>query len=239
MQSRVLFGLALALSIAIAGCTKPTEAIIPTDVGKWDTDLAPHVQKLPEEDKKLISAYLVRVKLGEAFGKEGMPLGTTIADGIAAQKKWVADQEKKEAEERALKEKMEKEAAEARAVLDNTLTVALIKLGSRPKNYDVGRFSEQQEFSIAIQNKAQKEIRGVSGRIVFVDIFDKTLGSVVFDVTEKIAPGGTVRWDGVRDYNQFIPEHKAIWNLREGDYKTRFEPRAIVFSDGTVLSAEK
>lgn len=239
MQSRVLCVFALAVSVALAGCSKPTEAIIPTDIGKWDTDLAPHVKNLSEEDKKLISAYLVRVKLGEAFGKEGMPLGTTIADGIAAQKKWIAEQEKKEAEERALKEKMEKEAAEARAAVDNAVTVALIKLGRRPKNYDVGRFSEQQEIAIAIQNKGQKEIKGVSGRLIFVDVFGKDLGAIGFDVTEKIQPGGTVKWEGVRDYNQFIAEHKAIWNLRDGDYKTRFEPRAIVFSDGTVLSAEK
>jgi hypothetical protein len=54
-------------------------------------------------------------------------------------------------------------------------------------------------------------------------------------MAEKIKPGGEVTWEGGRDYNQFISEHKAVWNLEEGKYKTKFVPSAIVFSDGSQL----
>lgn len=237
MQSTKSCVAALAIVALLAGCSKPTETIIPSDVSKWDTDLAPQIQKLAEEDKKLIAAYLVRAKLGEAFGKEGMPIGTTIADGIASQKQWNIEQEKKVAEEKALKERLAKEAAEAKAAIDGAVTVALVNLKRRFKNYDAGRYSDEQEIAIGIENKGSKEIKGVSGRLIFVDVFDKDVGTVSFDVTAKIAPGATYKWEGSRKYNEFIAEHRNVWNLREGDYKTRFEPSAIVFADGTKLSA--
>ena len=56
-----------------------------------------------------------------------------------------------------------------------------------------------------------------------------------FGISETIKPNGTHKWTGARDYNQFIDEHQAVWNLTEEKYKTRFIPEAVIFADGTSL----
>lgn len=232
-----LLAASLAALVLLAACSKPTDTIIPSDTSKWDTDLAPMINKLSEEDKKLVAGYLMRSKLGAALGgnKEGIPIGTTVGAAIEQQKAWIAQVAKQEAEAKALKEKMLKEQAEAQAAIDNAVTVTLISKKELPRNYDARRYSEQQEFNIGVKNKTAKEISGVSGVLDFIDIFDKTVGAVSFSISEKIAPGGEANWSGIRDYNQFMPEHKAVWNLEEGKYKTQFRARAIIFADGSKL----
>ncbi len=235
MKSTQMAAPLLALAL-LAACSKPTDTIIPSDTSKWDTDLAPMINKLSDEDKKLVAGYLMRSKLSATFGnKEGIPLGTTVGTAIEEQKKWLAQQVKQEAEAKALKEKMLKEQAEAQAAIDNAVTVTLLSKKELPSNYQLRRFSAEQEFNIGVKNKTAKEISGVSGVLDFVDIFDKTVGAVSFSMSEKIAPSGEAKWSGTRNYNQFLPEHKAVWNLEEGKYKTQFKARAIVFSDGSKL----
>lgn len=231
---------AMAAALAVVGCSKPTETIIPSDMSKWDTELAPVVKKLPEEDQKLLVEYIARAKMSELFSKGGsaIPLGTTVGTAIAEQKKWQAEQLAKAEEERALKEKLQKQAAQARAELDKAVTVVLVSLGRIPKDYQAGRFLDKQQFVIGVSNKATETMVGVSGSLDFVDIFDKVVGGVNFSISEKIEPGATVKWEGSRDYNQFIAEHQAVWNLEEGKYTTRFIPKTIVFADGRKLTAD-
>lgn len=232
---------ALAALLAVAGCTKPTEKLIPSDMSKWETELAPVIKKLPEEDQQLLASYLTRAKMTEAFssGKEGIPLGTTVGKAIEAQKKWQAEMLAKAEEERLLKEKLQKEAAEARAALNKAVTVVLVSLDRVYKDFNVSRYSDRQEFTIGVSNKSDEPIAGVSGTLEFVDIFDKVIGSVNFSITENIQPGATVKWEGTRDYNQFIAEHRAVWNLETGKYTTRFSPKTIVFTSGKKLSTDK
>ncbi len=42
-------------------------------------------------------------------------------------------------------------------------------------------------------------------------------------------------WLGSREYDKHIDEHRAIWNLEEGKYTTRFIPESVVFADGSKL----
>lgn len=219
----------------LSGCSKPTDAVIPSDMATWDKELAPHVQKLSEEQRKQLAGYLMRAKLGEVFGGKGVAPGTTIGQALAEQKDWQASQAKKEAEEQALKAKLDSERKQALEALAKAVTVTLLGKRELPKSYDAGRYSEYQEFSIGVQNNADKDLAGVSGEIKFIDIFDKEVGAVNFRISEKVAPGKSVVWRGGRDYNQFVDKHRAVWNLEEGKYKTRFVPEMLVYADGSKL----
>lgn len=237
----------LACAVLLAACTRPTEVIIPTDTSKWDTELAPTVKKLSEEDRKLLTGYLMRAKLSETFSKGagGIPLGTTIGQAIEEQKKWAAEQEAlaaaqraKEAEEKALRAKLEKEAEAAREAITNAVTVTLVSKMERPSNIYAGQYRDRQVFIVGVENKTDEAMAGVSGELEFVDLFGKVVGAVNFRIAEKIAPKGTVKWTGERDYNQFLDNHRAVWNLERGQYTTRFIPDTIVFADGRKLSAK-
>lgn len=232
----------LALLIALAvlsGCSKPTDAVIPSDMATWDKELAPHLKKLPDEDREKVAGYLLRAKVGEVFGGKGVPPGTTIGQALEAQKKWEAEQAAKRAEEEALKKRLEQERAAAMEQLNNAVTVTLLAKQELPKNFDAGRYSEYQQFRIGVQNSADKPVAGVAGEIKFIDVFDKEVGAVSFRITESIAPGKSATWIGGRDYNQFLDTHRAVWNLEDGKYTTKFIPEMVVFQDGTKLTMPK
>jgi hypothetical protein len=227
----------LSFALLLAACSKPMETVIPTDMSTWEKDLAPAVKKLGDEDKALFAGYAARVKVGEIFGggKAGIPFGTTVGQAIEEQKKWVAEQKKAADEAAALKVKMEAEKLETVKAINNAVTVTLLEKIERPKNYDAGRYSESQELIVGVENKSTKVVTGVSGEIEFIDVFDKVVGTVNFGISQTIQPSGTYKWTGVRDYNQFLESHKAVWNLQEGKYTTRFTPEAVIFADGTKL----
>lgn len=232
----------LALLVAVAvlsACSKPTDAVIPSDMATWDKELAPHLKKLADEDREKVAGYLMRAKLGEAFGGKGVPPGTTIGQALEAQKKWEAEQAAKRAEEEALKKRLEQERAAAMEQLNKAVTVTLLAKQALPKNFDAGRYSEYQQFRIGVQNNSDKPVAGVAGEIKFIDVFDKEVGAVNFRITENIAPGKSATWVGGRDYNQFIDAHRAVWNLEEGKYTTKFIPDMVVFQDGTKLTMPK
>lgn len=237
----------LVVAMALVGCTKPTDVTIPSDMAQWDKELAPAIKKLSSDDQKLLQGYLMRAKISEAFSKgAAIPVGTTVGTAIAEQRKWAEEQEilqaaerAKAAEEKALKEKLAQEDAAAQAKLSNAVRVVLMSKGQEPSNPRAGRYSDRQTFTIGVLNKSVKAITGVSGKLEFIDMFDKVVGAVSFGITEPIEPGFDVKWEGARDYNQFIAEHRAVWNLEEGRYTTRFVPEAIVFADGTKITAAR
>lgn len=237
--SRFAFTLLFAALALLAGCTKPLDTTIPSDMAQWDKELAPQLKKLTDEERALVQKYLVRAKLGEVFGGEGVAPGTTLAQALDAQRLWEAEQQAKLAREQALKEKLEKERAEALVELGKAVTATLLAKEERPKNFNVGRYSAQQVFRIGVQNNTDKPIRGVAGELKFIDVFDKEVGAVSFRITEDIAPGLSVTWVGERDFNEFIDTHRAVWNLEEGQYTTRFVPEMVVFKDGAKLSVPR
>lgn len=226
----------LVAILMLSACSKPTDTVIPSDMNSWDEKLAPEIKKLSDSDKEKVASYLMRAKMGEVFGGGGIPPGTTIGQAIDAQSKWENEQAAKRAEEDALRKKLEQERAAAIEQLNKAVTVTLLAKRELPKNYNIGRYSEYQEFRIGAQNNTEKPIAGVSGEIKFIDVFDKEVGSVSFGISENIDPGKTVVWTGGRDYNQFLDMHRAVWNLEDGKYTTRFVPEMVVFKDGEKLA---
>lgn len=218
----------------IAACSDPRATLIPSDMATWDKSLAPTIEKLTPEEKKLFAAWVVRTKLSESFGGEPMPVGVTVAQALEQQKKWADERQAKEAEERALKEKLLAEQAAIAKQIDDTVTVTVLNLELEKEG-----FVQRQAIKIGLKNKGDKDIKGVSGSIKFIDIFDKKVGEMTFGYDKGLKAGSETSWSGVRDYNQFIAEHKAIANLQSGKYTTKFEPEMIVFEDGTKLAVKK
>lgn len=229
----------LAIAIALQGCGNPTNAVIPTDSSKWETELATTMKKLEPEDRAKVAGYLMRAQAGAVFGAKGIPPGTTIGDAIIDQDKWEAEQTKIAAKEEALRRKLQAERDATLEKLHKAVTVTLLAKLELPRSYQAGRYSDYQEFIVGVENNSEKTVIGVAGEIKFIDIFDKEVGSVNFRISEKIEPGKVARWEGGRDYNQFIDSHKAVWNLENGKYKTKFIPETVVFADNTKFSVEQ
>lgn len=247
-------GAAALVVAALTACTQPLDTVIPSNQAEWDKTLAPVIKKLDERDRQLFAAYMARhmmgAALGAAFGGKSVdaaiPIGTTIAQAISEQKTWMAEQAKaeaerarKEAEAAALKKEAQAKADVLRQQLSDAVTVALLAKPFAPANPAANQYSDRQLFKIAVKNTSDKTIAGVAGQLTFVDMFGKDVGAVGFKVTESIAAGSSYIWSGERKYNQFLPAHRAVHDLEEGKYTTRFEPEALVFSDGTSIKVDE
>ena len=123
----------LVVVAALCGCSKPTDAVIPSDMATWDKELAPELKKLPDTDREKVAVYLMRAKMGEVFGGKGVPPGTTIGQALDGQKKFEAEQAAKRAEEEALKKKLDQERAAAMEQLNKAVTVTLLTKRELPK----------------------------------------------------------------------------------------------------------
>lgn len=230
----------LALSIIMIGilsaCSNPKDVVIPSETALWETELKDAIKELPDDEKFAVAAYLMRAKVGQAFGGDGIPAGTTIGQAIELQKSYELERSLNEAREQEVNARKQEEKDEIVGQLNAAVSVTLLSKTQEEADINRGNYLGIQRVSVGIQNTSEKEIAGVAGELKFIDIFDKEVGSIRIKVTHDIWPSDMYTWEGKREYNRFFKEHVAIWNLEEGKYTTEFVPSMIVFSDGTKLS---
>lgn len=230
----------LALSIIMIGilsaCSNPKDVVIPSDTTAWESELKDAIKELPDDEKLAVAAYMMRAKVGQAFGGEGIPAGTTIGQAIELQKNYELERSINEAREKEISARKQEEKDAIIEQLNSAVSVTLLSKTQEEADVSKGNYLGIQRVSVGIQNTSEKEIAGVAGELKFIDIFDKEVGSIRIKVTQDIWPSDVYTWEGKREYNHFFKEHVAIWNLEDGKYTTQFVPSMIVFSDGTKLS---
>lgn len=97
MNSYQRFNKALLLTMTLSilaiapGCsqpqTDPTKQTIPTDSDQWQKKLGATLEQLPESDQQLLSRYMLRMKLSEAYESGAMPR-TTIEKALIQQREY-------------------------------------------------------------------------------------------------------------------------------------------------------
>lgn len=238
-----LKGIALALFMGLTACGDPHEYKVPTDADQWKEDegFKSAIEKLPDDEKKTLTAYLFRAGMSEAFGQT-MP-DITIGEAIQKQKDFAAEkaaEEAAEAEEEAkqvaLAKKIEEERQAAVDAMNKAMTVAVSSLDFTPSNYRVGRYQDGFSISIALQNNTEKDMSGVKGTVVFADMFGDDIKRVGLSVDDTIAAGQSIRWDGNLGFNQFMDEDVKLRNTALGKMKISWEPETYLFSDGSTMS---
>lgn len=91
-----LCGALMCVSVGLTtltGCEKitadPMQQTIPTSADKWQDKLGDTFNQLSEEDRQLLSRYMLRMKLSGAYDSGAMPR-TTIADALKQQREYEA-----------------------------------------------------------------------------------------------------------------------------------------------------
>ena len=217
--------LSLVLAVFITGCSNPKDEVLPPNMNETDmTVLAGKVKSLSEEDKALLTQYIVRSEMSKAFGGDGSSTGTTVGEAIDNQKQWNIEQQKKV--ERAAKFKAEKDAE-----FENAVSVTIFD-----KNLVEADSQSFITVDVDIKNNSTKEIAGVKGSIEFFDKFGDWIMSFSFkDDTLNIPAGDSFKSTLSWDYEQSIFNYTQLVNTSLEDLKYKFEPEQILFEDGTKL----
>lgn len=240
----------IALSLIIIGCSNPKDIVFGPEPLKQMAEQGKQFKKLPEKDRILLAAYLSIVELGKNFGAEvkpvtGRTVGEVLVDARAWQdkvKKAEVESKKRDAEAEALKAKVLAERKVVENKISSSVVVAVIGKTILPKNYDVGRYSEMLSLSYAIENRSDKTIRQLKGRVIFTDATGDEVGWLLVDFDEPIKPGETLKTTTGRGWeiNNFMNGNvEKIAGREFSSMKTTFEPESIAFEGGEVLKAPK
>jgi len=239
------FALLLGLVVAGAACADPMDYKIPTDSEQWKKDegFTKAIEKLPDEEKKLLVGYMMRAGVAEAFGT--VPPERTIGEALQNQKEFVAEKAAEaeaaaaeEAKQAALAAQVEEEHQRALAEARNALTVAVSSMDFIPSNARAGRYQDSFSLVIALQNNMDKDMSGVKGTVVFADMFDDEIKRVNLSLDEGIQAKQTFRWEGTFGFNQFMDEDVKLRNTELTKMKISWEPEVYLFADGTKMTVE-
>tara|TARA_B110000046_G_C12836052_1_gene331514 strand:- start:50 stop:715 length:666 start_codon:yes stop_codon:yes gene_type:complete len=173
----------------------------------------------------LLAGSVFRLKLKDKKLEE-MTYAEILEDG----KKWKAEQEKIEAEQKALAEKAAKDEAERIKKLTESVIVSCFE-----KGYSEVDYQDYITYKFVILNKSDKAIRAVKGGITFTNLFDEKIKSLSFVYDKPIEAGEQVNWDATTEYNQFMSGDKTLKNKDLKDLKVVWNPEKIIFEDGTTL----
>ena len=229
--------------IFLAACSDPKNTPLPDDSAQWtspDSRILKEAKKLPEADRDIFVHYVARYLMAEEVGKVFNPQVTppkakTIGEAIDLQRKYEAEQKAEADKAAALKAEEQAKLAAFESATSKTLTVAVVDFSIEPKNLNAGRFSDSANIKVAFKNTGGKDIKGVSGELVLVDMFGKSIKTVGLDYTDGVKIGQTAIWDGVLELNRFSTEDEKLHELENGKYTSKFTPKVIVFSDGSML----
>ena len=209
--------------VVLASCSSPLEKTYSEESLEQDTPALK--EALDSNDLNLIMGSIFRLTLkGEDLSN--MTYNEILEDG----RNWKAEQERIEAEQKALQEKAAREEAERIARLQEAVMVTCFKKGFQEVNYQ-----EYITYGFAIENKSDKPIRAIKGTLRFTDLFDDEISSIRFTYDDPVGVGEVAKWNAQTDYNQFDSDDSKLKNKDLEDLKVVWEPIKIIFEDGSSL----
>jgi len=243
MRIRVII---LMCSILLGACSGPKDTPLPQDIGKMDS-IKPAMEKLSPEERGLAAEYIMRhtvgAKLGGLFGgKEGpgIPEGMTLGKAIQEQQKFKADAVMEQAKQKELKAKLQAEREAAMKPMKEAITVSLV---SKEISVDTGYSGRMHNESFAVtfgyKNNTEKDISGVKGYVSVKDLFGDEISGFLISNDKTIPAGQSTTWSGNRSLMFTLGDNKdrKLAELSDDKYTVVWEPRMIVFKDGTKLTA--
>ncbi|MDC5235417.1 hypothetical protein NRA21_04550 [Acinetobacter baumannii] len=225
------------IALTLIGCSNPKSTQIPTDPDKWE-ELKPAVDKLNEEDKKLLTQYLVRKGMGTAFGGAGVEPGTTIDEAIKDQQKWLEDKAATEKAQEELKAKIEAENAAVKKQMNEILTTAIISKEGYSR-YDYINKVTNIGFKLAFENHSAKDISGFKGVVIFKDMFGDNIKEINLSYDDGVKANSTSTYEGSIDYNEFMADDVKLLNTSLDKIKFNFFPSVILFKDGSKIELKQ
>lgn len=215
--------LLIGITAVLFSCTTPMEKKYNEKTALKDIQLIK--EAIDSTEFNLLAGSVFRLKFEDKKLEE-----MTYAEILEEGKKWRAEQEKIEAEQKALAEKAAKDESERIKKLTESVIVSCFE-----KGYSEVDYQDYITYKFVILNKSDKAIRAVKGGITFTNLFDEKIKSLSFVYDKPIEAGEQVNWDANTEYNQFMSEDKTLKNKDLKDLKVVWNPEKILFEDGTTL----
>jgi hypothetical protein len=238
----------LAIAILLTACSSPDDIVLGPEPLKQMADQGDKFKRMSEEDRMLLSSYLMLGQMSAAMGGQVKPnTGRTVGEVMKDAKAWKekmkaaqVEQGKRDAEALALQARVDAEQKKIAERIAAMVTIAVTDKVVLPKNYDVGRYSELLMIQYALENKSEKTIRQIKGAVTFVDATGDEVGRLNVDINSVIKPGATIKTDtgsGWRTNSYSNGNIEKIANREFSSMKGSFKATSIAFDGGEVIKA--
>ncbi len=231
--------LAVLVVMLLVGCGKPTDIVFGPEPLKQMAEQGDKFKQLSEEDRMLLASYLGISAMSKVFGADvKSATGRTVGEVLKDARAWRDKMKAADAEQAALRAKVETEEKAISAKIAQSATVAVTSMRVLPKNYDAGRYSELLMLNFAVENKGEKPIRQLKGWAEFFDATGDKVGRLAIEIDQLIPSGQTVKTDTGMGWklNSFMNSDIEKIASREFDsMKVRFQPVSVAFEGGEVL----
>lgn len=226
------FALLLLISVLLAGCGNPKDQVIPRDLSKLDQDkeFIETVKSLPQEDKDLLTGYVARALIAQAFN-QSPPIGRTVGEAIENQKAWVKEQQQIEQQKEVAKQKALAEFEKQSLELQKALQLVYLKrVGIKKANYQ-----EYVQLAFDLKNNSGKEISGYKADLKFKDQFGNEFKTLTIEDSDGLKANFDDSIVFAWQYNQFDDGWQKLLSLDEAKFKVDSQVTHVIFTDGTEL----
>lgn len=222
-----LASMMLIALIFLSGCSDPREYEIAKLTEEQKKELG---ENLTADEGQKLTGWMMRTALS---GQE-LPPGITVAQALAQQDEWAAEQKAQEVAQVELAKRVEAERKAKQEEFARLLSVALVS-----KENSLGEYGQRWiDLAVAYENKSDKDIEGVKGVLRLNDIFGDKIMDVNWSYDGGIpAKGSIVERDSGIEINQFIDRHMKLWSTDFEKLKATYEVSTIIFEDGTKIDA--
>ncbi|MGB3721849.1 MAG: hypothetical protein WA979_03390 [Pacificimonas sp.] len=225
---------AVAAVFAISACDRADD-IISAEMNMNDPKIEQMADAIETDGQRaLFEAYVARRASGDADAEM-----ITVADAIAQQRAFEAEQAAVAAEAEAADEAQADAAAaasdegeEAEATTDAANLASYVTIELDGENRDARRDEIGMDFKIT--NRADLTIERVAGIATFTGEDGRTL-SYPLVIEDSVRGGRTVNWSGTKSYEGRSANDKALLETVRSNEQFRFQPTGILFADGSSI----
>lgn len=228
--------------LAGAACSNPHNTALPKDISSLDK-IKPAIEKLTQEEKELLSGYIMRHTIGAAFGgafgikAEPIPDGMTIGKAIEEQRGLAEKQKAANAAEKLERAKIDASRKALADQMAQILSSRLTTIGLHKASYRDFDMESSIELTIEFENKGNKSISGLKGISIFKDKFGDKVAELPIKIEQEIPAGKKVAIKLSKRFNQFIAEDRRLSTIDAATTNFSFSPDVILFSDGSKFEA--
>jgi len=236
----------LLIVATLGGCSDPKKIVLGDEPLKQMAAQGDDFRKLTESERGLFVGYVTVQSMAKALGgQDNKVTGRTVGEVLDDAKKWAdatraaAEAEKaREVERQALKARVQAENKAITDRINTAVTVALTEKVVLPESFEARRYSPMLRLMFAVENKSDKPIQQLKGRMIFFDPSGDKIGSLGIDFNQRIAMGATLKTDTGTGWkiNGFMSGD--IEKIAAADFnvmKTQFEPLSVAFEGGEVV----
>jgi hypothetical protein len=216
-----------AAVVLLAACSDPRKQAVPTDWTQADGKYQDARLKLSPDERDLADGYAKRALAGQVAGKPIGAPGVTLGEAVVAQRTFLADEAKAQAEAAALAARV---AAEKKAMAD-AVTVAVVAKKTVEMDISERIYADSVNLQIAMENKSGKTVTGVRGKLIFADSFGRTVKEVPVTSEETMPPGKSSVGTVAHRINKFRDEDRAFAQMDLAKSKVTWEVIDVRFAD--------